>query len=812
MSGILDDSLGRQVEVIDTPAHSAYCTDLVSAENRLLDVALQPRYATGDAPSPSKAGSFVETRPHGSPGGTGTFLAKHEHLSNASFAASDPHDKFVFVSDSTVPVKPFSHVHWSLTTEADSHFCVFPREQWATAKRSPCIDDDTRCPIWAQKGECERNPNYMHFRCQRSCSVCNDVLGQISKGAATFNEQIVAVKTHQWKVLNRADAIRSVQLWKQGFLRHLMHMMHLNWHDSFRNHGCLDEFWHFAALYGAFPGHCMGKRNSHSRCNEWALQGECERNPAYMWKDCEAACAKCQIPSSLSLSLEHGAEVQGKCDTFVKWPTASAMGRSNGMVQLDQSLSGLVTMQRSNMARPETISRISPWGLVTMQKSSFLFVRKFKSDTAVDGDCTLMADIFSRDVFGQTADGTESVWAGQGVWEVDEVNHVTLMAEADGSHSFVVYNENTPAWSGRGTHCGNGVSITFQNGQTWNGRVDSSNGDFLHFDNGVIWCREMSWRGDGTWLNTYNVSTRIRTKCGHKVAITDTGNADWSANGRLDSMLGNKVVAKFNKVDIKNKPVKLTATLSADAQSLHWHNGQVWTRDQKHWAPCTCTPDGALWRRPRSAEAKPRCFFLDLGPDFAHRDLDQFLVGYYDIGSFRPQSCQVIVMDPDPKKTEYLQRQQNIYKTSFEMETLPQTTAYSCEPNPSVDVEYANGKIQPAGSGGSKVSLVNIQKLLRQKALLQDHVILRMDLGGIERDLLSCLARSSAAHLVDAVYLKRYGVDASPFGVTDDEVETALGLLKKAGVKIMYMEATDTSHNTSSSGWGTYMKWQKMHR
>jgi len=132
----------------------------------------------------------------------------------------------------------------------------------------------------------------------------------------------------------------------------------------------------------------------------------------YMWKECEAACSKCQIPSSkttggqtMSLTLENGAEVQGKCDTFVKWPTASAMGRSNEMVQLDQQLSGLVTMQSGGtIARPATISKISPWGLPTLKKSSFLFVRKFTSSSEIDGDCTPMADVFSRVVFSQ-ADG-----------------------------------------------------------------------------------------------------------------------------------------------------------------------------------------------------------------------------------------------------------------------------------------------------------------------------------------------------------------------------------------------------------------------
>lgn len=60
-----------------------------------------------------------------------------------------------------------------------------------------------------------------------------------------------------------------------------------------------------------------------------------------------------------------------------------------------------------------------------------------------------------------------------------------------------------------------------------------------------------------------------------------------------------------------------------------------------------------------------------------------------------------------------------------------------------------------------------------------------MDVGGLERDIVSCLARSSAARLVDVMYLKKYGADASPFGVTDNELADALGRLKQSGVKMI---------------------------
>jgi len=41
-------------------------------------------------------------------------------------------EKFVFVSDSTLPIKPFSEVHSTLLHDDNSDFCVFPTDQWAS--------------------------------------------------------------------------------------------------------------------------------------------------------------------------------------------------------------------------------------------------------------------------------------------------------------------------------------------------------------------------------------------------------------------------------------------------------------------------------------------------------------------------------------------------------------------------------------------------------------------------------------------------------------------------------------------------------
>ncbi|XP_048576480.1 protein PRY1-like isoform X2 [Nematostella vectensis] len=42
-----------------------------------------------------------------------------------------------------------------------------------TPPPAPCIDKDSRCPQWAQSGECAKNPVWMKANCQKSCRTCN---------------------------------------------------------------------------------------------------------------------------------------------------------------------------------------------------------------------------------------------------------------------------------------------------------------------------------------------------------------------------------------------------------------------------------------------------------------------------------------------------------------------------------------------------------------------------------------------------------------------------------------------------------------
>lgn len=120
--------------------------------------------------------------------------------------AGSPLDKFVFVSDSTLPVKPFAAVQRQLTANEASDFCIFPRNEWA------------------------------------------EVTETFVNGAVRASVMRVGVKHHQWVVLGRKHAMKAIQL--AGTRQDLMHEFQLNM--GFKNTGCLDEFWYFAILFDSF--------------------------------------------------------------------------------------------------------------------------------------------------------------------------------------------------------------------------------------------------------------------------------------------------------------------------------------------------------------------------------------------------------------------------------------------------------------------------------------------------------------------------------------------------------------------------------
>lgn len=154
-------------------------------------------------------------------------------------------EKFVFISDSTLPVKPFNELHKALIADDDSDFCLFPERQW---------------------------------------------------GSATVDgHDVRLVKHHQWVVLNKAHAQLFVKKWvpvtdqgvwqvwlksrswtgEERFVspQHFYHPPSTNW--------CTDEWAFVATIFGAVePGtgalpNFGGGAFATSGAESWTTQGRC---------------------------------------------------------------------------------------------------------------------------------------------------------------------------------------------------------------------------------------------------------------------------------------------------------------------------------------------------------------------------------------------------------------------------------------------------------------------------------------------------------------------------------------------------------
>jgi len=280
---------------------SSYCADLVSPMNQLLAVALR------DDPG-----------------------------------SANPADKFVFVSDSTLPAKPFQHVYDTLISRTGSDFCMFPAKDWADS------------PV------------------------------KLFKNGEAGHGHELAVKTHQWMVLSRPHSERSVHLWNEGVMNHMMTNFKLNqatlWQDpknrtfgDSRNFGCLDEYWHMYVLFGP-----------------WTIT-DASAVSEYHYNDL----------TNSPVRIKPGAGWQGACDTFALWSdyTKASFELPHGksgespFMKLYSSLDQ-ASIPHVSSSGPAWWDAISKQGLKAIRDSDFLFVRKFTDKPSL----TLsISDDFSAD-------------------------------------------------------------------------------------------------------------------------------------------------------------------------------------------------------------------------------------------------------------------------------------------------------------------------------------------------------------------------------------------------------------------------------
>jgi FkbM family methyltransferase len=212
----------------------------------------------------------------------------------------------------------------------------------------------------------------------------------------------------------------------------------------------------------------------------------------------------------------------------------------------------------------------------------------------------------------------------------------------------------------------------------------------------------------------------------------------------------------------------------------------------KKSAPCECAAEGN-WVAPASRE--PRCLFIDLGANNGNSFQNFLANGYANISNCPSNGAfEAILVEANPVFND------NLYSLQTEfggkVRSLPSAAAYMCEGYTSffldtVDVAQNfwgssmspdTRDVQRSGYKSVTVPLVNLMRLLSETALKEDYVMVKMDIEGAEHDILPCLAKSSAAGLIDVLFVEKHPVEWSLASAPVSALSDALFALRDLGV------------------------------
>lgn len=211
---------------------------------------------------------------------------------------------------------------------------------------------------------------------------------------------------------------------------------------------------------------------------------------------------------------------------------------------------------------------------------------------------------------------------------------------------------------------------------------------------------------------------------------------------------------------------------------------------------CGCTPDSADWSSPtREAGEPPRMVYLDLGA----RNGDTFpppkLATDFTHLSWTCGKDYADIFEANKEWTDVLQKKASAcpHSTAF-----TETAISHCDGHATFHMTPGDGlgdtmndqsphrkKWEAQGSEiNVRVPTANLMRILHERTIPEDHVVVKMDIEGAELDILPCLAKSKSAKLMDYLLVERHDKKLNIGPERTAAFEETLAKLRGMGIKV----------------------------
>ncbi|CAG5136844.1 unnamed protein product, partial [Candidula unifasciata] len=160
-----------------------------------------------------------------------------------------------------------------------------------------CVNnyDSWACYIWANQGECERNPLYMKQECAKACGVCGTDLS--NKGMCREFPDVCA---------------RFVCVWGWGWGRVVGWL-------AFTSHALQDIQCYYINKKDKVLLCVCSDVFQDRKCQMWKERGDCVTNQRWMQINCRATCGLCgDVATRPQVNCKNAPEHEAKCDEWAK--------------------------------------------------------------------------------------------------------------------------------------------------------------------------------------------------------------------------------------------------------------------------------------------------------------------------------------------------------------------------------------------------------------------------------------------------------------------------------------------------------------